>query len=553
MKKFVVLLTLLIVAYGCDEDGAYGDSNDPYSEQEPEGTDSETSENLVRLRTDSTFGAILTDTEGNTLYFFSKDTKQVSNCNGGCAGAWPAFYAENLTLDDGLEANDFGTIDREGGEKQTTYKGWPLYTFASDTTPGEVNGDGSGDVWYVAKPDYAIMIANAQLVGRGQDGVEVELNSSFEPGQEDTFYITDDRGNTLYRFSDDANNTNTFTAADFSNNDIWPIFDTNIQQVPSLLNADDFGTTTVFGETQLTYKGWPVYTFGPDAERGDTFGSGAPQPGVFPTINQFTETSPEPETLKNAVRLLEDDALGKVMTNEEGYALYFFARDVNGWSNCTEGCLENWPAFYAEDLTLDEGLDADYFGYITREDGSKQTTYKGWPLYLYVQDTAAGEINGDGAGNVWFAAKPDYSLMIAYEQLVGRDSHGMETNLTDAYEPGDGFTYYITDSWGNTLYRFSNDEKDTNNFTADDFSNNDAFPIYYTKIDYVPSILTVTDFGRIEVYGEVQSTYRGWPLYKFGQDEKRGDNYGVGFPQAGAWPIVNQHTEAAPTAGGSGY
>lgn len=41
-------------------------------------------------------------------------------------------------------------------------------------------------------------------------------------------------------------------------------------------------------------------------------------------------------------------------------------------------------------------------------------------------------------------------------------------------------------------------------------------------------------------------TYKGWPLYYFGQDEARGDNYGVGFPAAGIWPIVNPDTEVAP-------
>ena len=64
------------------------------------------------------------------MYFFSKDSKNVSNCpDGSCTDIWPVFYEENLTLDQGLVASDFGTIIRPNGAKQITYKGWPLYYF----------------------------------------------------------------------------------------------------------------------------------------------------------------------------------------------------------------------------------------------------------------------------------------------------------------------------------------------------------------------------------------------------------------------------------------
>ena len=206
---------------------------------------------------------------------------------------WPAFYAENLTLDNGLEASDFEEIILDGGQKQTTYKGWPLYYFANDTAAGDVNGDGQGSVWYVAKPDYSLMIARAQLVGRDADGVETNLTSTYEPGDEETFYITDDRGNTLYLFTPDSRDTNTFTAEDFSNDPVWPIFHVEIDQLPSILQSGDFGTINVFGRSQLTYRGWPVYTFGQDSMRGDNFGVGFPRAGVWPIINQDTEPAPE--------------------------------------------------------------------------------------------------------------------------------------------------------------------------------------------------------------------------------------------------------------------
>ena len=34
-------------------------------------------------------GPILTDSKGNTVYVFAKDSKGMSNCNGACATVWP--------------------------------------------------------------------------------------------------------------------------------------------------------------------------------------------------------------------------------------------------------------------------------------------------------------------------------------------------------------------------------------------------------------------------------------------------------------------------------
>ncbi|AXT60965.1 hypothetical protein D1816_11610 [Aquimarina sp. AD10] len=537
MKKLNYLFVLALIFIGCSEDDY---NSDTPSEPNPIA-------NAIQLKNDATFGSIITDKDGNSLYFFSQDTKSTSNCSGGCINAWPVFYTETVTLDSGLDAADFGEITREDGAKQTTYKGWPLYFFANDNAAGDTNGDGVGSNWYIAKPDYSLMIAQAQLVGRDAAGNTTNLTSDFTPGDELTFYITDSRGNTLYKFANDTRDNNNFTADDFSNNGVWPIYNTDLNRLPSILNASDFGTIDVFGRTQMTFRGSPLYKFGQDAQRGDNFGVGFPSAGVWPTVNQNTEPAPEP--VANAIQLAEDATFGKILTDKDGNSLYFFSQDAKGTSNCSGGCITAWPVFYTEDVTLDSGLDAADFAVITREDGAKQTTYKGWPLYFFANDATAGDTNGDGVGNNWYIAKPDYSLMIAQAQLVGRDAAGNTTNLTSDFTPGDGLTFYITDSRGNTLYKFSNDTRDTNNFTANDFSNNGVWPIYNTELVKLPSILNASDFGTIDVFGRTQMTFKGFPLYKFGQDENRGDNFGVGFPSAGVWPTVNQDTEPAPAAG----
>jgi predicted lipoprotein with Yx(FWY)xxD motif len=97
-------------------------------------------------------GSFLADTKGMTLYWFKNDTKGVSACSGECVAKWPLYYRESVAAKDGLKAEDFGTITREDGQKQTTYKGMPLYYFIGDKAAGDTNGNGVKDVWFVVNP-----------------------------------------------------------------------------------------------------------------------------------------------------------------------------------------------------------------------------------------------------------------------------------------------------------------------------------------------------------------------------------------------------------------
>jgi predicted lipoprotein with Yx(FWY)xxD motif len=519
-KPLLLLLILTTLLQGC----VNNDDNDPV----------EPILNAIRLATNATFGQILTDADGNSLYFFSKDTKDNSECLGGCRDIWPVFFVENLTVDNGLDILDFATITRTDGALQTTYKGWPLYYFSNDAAAGDTNGNQVNNIWYVAKPDYSLMYVTAQLTGH--DGNN--YMSDYTAGDGSTFYITDIDGRTLYTFSNDTNNTNNFTAPDFSNNTVWPIAEISLDKIPSILNASDFGTIDVFGRTQLTYKGWPLYYFGQDAQRGDNKGVSFPVPGgVWPIANTDTPVADIPTVI-----LTDNATFGQILTDADGNSLYFFSKDTKDTSECVDGCASIWPIFYSKDVAVGAGLDDSDFATITRTDGALQTTYKGWPLYYFSNDVAASDTNGDQVNNIWYVAKPDYSLMYVTAQLTGHDGN----NYMSDYTAGDGTTFYITDIDGRTLYTFSNDTNNTNNFTAPDFSNNTVWPIAEISLDKIPSILNASDFGTIDVFGRTQLTYRGWPLYYFGQDAQRGDNKGVSFPvPGGVWPIANTDTPVA--------
>jgi predicted lipoprotein with Yx(FWY)xxD motif len=103
---------------------------------------------VLVTKSSSSAGSYLADPNGNTLYIYGADTSGVSNCTSSCLSAWPAYQDTGSTS--GLPTN-IGTIKRpDNGETQYTYKGMPLYYFASDTK-GQVTGNGVGG-FSVAKP-----------------------------------------------------------------------------------------------------------------------------------------------------------------------------------------------------------------------------------------------------------------------------------------------------------------------------------------------------------------------------------------------------------------
>src|SRR5207253_9686862 len=83
---------------------------------------------------------------GRTLYTYGADWAgdcnyaPISNCVTDCLVAWPLFNANPRTLAPTLDDHAFGTILRADGAYQTTYFGWPLYYYKTDTGPGVLGG-----------------------------------------------------------------------------------------------------------------------------------------------------------------------------------------------------------------------------------------------------------------------------------------------------------------------------------------------------------------------------------------------------------------------------
>jgi predicted lipoprotein with Yx(FWY)xxD motif len=102
---------------------------------------------------DSSFGKILVDGAGRTLYMFKPDSAGEPTCYDDCETNWPPLTVNgDVTVGEGLDASTFTTADRTDGSKQVKAGTWPLYYFANDAAPGDTNGQDVGDVWYVVSP-----------------------------------------------------------------------------------------------------------------------------------------------------------------------------------------------------------------------------------------------------------------------------------------------------------------------------------------------------------------------------------------------------------------
>ena len=221
--------------------------------------------------TTTDLGTFLTGEDGKTLYYFANDTAPgASVCEGDCITNWPLFLLEE---DETLEAGEgvtgvLATFPRADGSMQVSYDGRPLYYFAGDAAAGETNGQGRGDVWYVAAVDGTLNGPAAPADG----GLVVNATT----GDLGTFLVDAD-GKTLYYFTNDTvpGASVCGTGGCLEN---WPVFGPTAADQGF---APGEGVTGVLGSftraddlLQATYDGRPLYYFIGDQAAGDTTGQG---------------------------------------------------------------------------------------------------------------------------------------------------------------------------------------------------------------------------------------------------------------------------------------
>ena len=130
-------------------DYSYGASEEPAGPAAATGAALATAEGSL--------GAMLVDAAGMTLYAFTRDGEGVPTCVDACADAWPPALVDGAPTLDGVDEAIVTTAEHPAGGTQLVDDGHPLYTFAGDAAPGDVNGQGSGDTWFAVAPDGALI------------------------------------------------------------------------------------------------------------------------------------------------------------------------------------------------------------------------------------------------------------------------------------------------------------------------------------------------------------------------------------------------------------
>jgi transforming growth factor-beta-induced protein len=140
---------------------------------------------------------------------------------------------------------------------------------------------------------------------------------------------------------------------------------------------------------------------------------------VSVSLVNFTQTTND-ATDEVAYNADSEILVGGMNSPTTGLTLYVFDNDLGtSGSACNDGCATNWPPVLVTDGEVENipGLST-----VERDDGSMQASYKGRPLYFFVNDSVAGDMMGEGASNVWWTVKQEQvSLQIQGSNVITTD------------------------------------------------------------------------------------------------------------------------------------
>lgn len=261
--------SLLLAACGADTPIAApaGDAPEPAAADAPA---AEVGGVAATIATTS-LGDVLVGADGRTLYGFTNDSDASSTCSGTCADAWPPVIVDpDFAVAPALDVGIFATTVREDGSHQLVAGKWPLYFFAGDAIPGDVNGQGSGDVWFAVTPDGSL-ITDAPAAPEAADAPAPAATALVSTGTTSLGdVLVDASGLSLYGFTEDVDGVPTCADACA---DAWPPVLLDSAELPADLDPAVFSVSErADGTFQLNAGVWPLYRFAGDAAPGDVNG-----------------------------------------------------------------------------------------------------------------------------------------------------------------------------------------------------------------------------------------------------------------------------------------
>jgi predicted lipoprotein with Yx(FWY)xxD motif len=125
-----------------------------------------------------------------------------------------------------------------------------------------------------------------------------------------------------------------------------------------------------------------------------------------------------------AVMTRKVSGLGVVLVNAKGHTLYVFMKDQHSRVTCTGQCASFWsPLKWKSKSKPKAGGKAktSLLSTVKNPSGGRVVTYNKWPLYTFVNDTAAGQAKGEGQnlnGGKWYVMSPK-GVLIKHKSASG--------------------------------------------------------------------------------------------------------------------------------------
>lgn len=165
-----LVMPFAIAALALSACGGYGDDNSSEDGSGQAASASGEAAAAALVGTGSTsLGDVLTTADGKTLYGLTDDQGGTPTCAGDCASTWPPVLVDGAELPEGLDPEVYSVVQRDDGSYQLAAGDWPLYSFAADSEPGDVEGQGSGGVWYAVAPGGQLLRDAAVEPEQGSD------------------------------------------------------------------------------------------------------------------------------------------------------------------------------------------------------------------------------------------------------------------------------------------------------------------------------------------------------------------------------------------------
>ncbi|MET0388933.1 MAG: hypothetical protein ABW321_23370 [Polyangiales bacterium] len=241
-------------------------------------------------------------------------------------------------------------------------------------------------------------------------------------------------------------------------------------------------------------------------------------PPPAPPSEQPDEPAPDTN-----LRLASSARFDSYLTDALGRPLYMFVDDIaaSGDSACVGECAREWPPFDLETVVAPRSIDRADVTRFHRQDGPWQLAYKGHPLYQRATEATTREVTGDGHDHRWFVARDYLAFMSSASTFAPSGGAAVGGN-------------FLTDGYGRTLYVCLDDQPRSAEHDA--VSSCDTactlrrpiFAAFETaRTTLLPSAIAPADLRElIRPDGQVQLTYRGWPLYYYSGDAKSGATEG---------------------------